>query len=127
MRLQRHANLSKAGARVDDRAEQAHLAFERLVDAGEIDLRRLVHREAGEIALGNLAAQGHHSQVQGTLLQVWWDFGARRLQMQVNLGPAAVDVEAPPPGAEELMDLGGNGPASLAGWGGRWSWLPTQG
>lgn len=84
-------------------------------------------RERLQPLLGNLAAQGHRSQVQATLLQVCWDFGARRLQMQVNLGPAAVSVEAPPTGAEELFSLGTNAPASLAGWGGRWCWLPPQG
>ncbi|HLL17691.1 MAG TPA: malto-oligosyltrehalose trehalohydrolase, partial [Rubrivivax sp.] len=36
--------------------------------------------------LGQLAARGHRSEVQGALLQVWWDFGGRQLHMQANLG-----------------------------------------
>src|SRR5689334_18527963 len=39
---ERDANLAESRLRIDDRAEQAHLAGERLVDAREKDLRALV-------------------------------------------------------------------------------------
>jgi hypothetical protein len=73
--------------------------------------------------LGRLAAHGHRSDVQGALLQVWWDFGARQLHVQANLGPAGFSVEAPAPGTEVVFETGDNEAHSLAGWGGRWSWL----
>ncbi|HZF81562.1 MAG TPA: malto-oligosyltrehalose trehalohydrolase [Rubrivivax sp.] len=85
-------------------------------------------RSALQPWLDSLAGQGHRSAVHGTLLKVWWDFGSRRLHMQANLGPLAVDVDAPPGGTEPWFELGDNhGPSSLAAWGGRWVWLQAQG
>ncbi len=77
--------------------------------------------------LPTLAASGHTARDNGTLLEVVWHFGAdaparRRLQMQANLGPAA--VHAPPsPGARPLFALGDADAGRLGPWSARWAWL----
>lgn len=76
--------------------------------------------------LPELAGQGHQSQVRGTLLQVRWRFGSRRLQLQANLGAAAVPADAPPAGSAALFQIGSAQPGELGAWSGRWHWLPAD-
>lgn len=79
--------------------------------------------------LPQLAADGHLVSLQGTLLQVYWRFDDARgrcLQLQANLGPAAVPATAPGPAAERLHAVGdvgaGDVAAVLGPWSGRWHW-----
>lgn len=86
------------------------------------DLLR-ARRERLQPMLSRLADDGHTSSLNGSRLLLRWNFGDRRLQMDLNLGATAVDTEASPSGAEAVFDIGAVQPRRLGPWSGRWHWL----